>query len=78
LEQRYHIGFKKTLCILYSNGQLTWSENLLKRGAAILKPRFNDEEFVHSFQQAEFSAKTKKDGLWASDIQKNCISELSF
>ena len=76
LKQRYHINIKENKCILYAKGELSLSELLLKKGLAVLKAKFKDKEFAYKFKSAQTQAKFIKNGLWDTDIQKNCISEI--
>ncbi len=77
VRQTYHLELKDKRCILYAQGEITLAEQLLKKGLAVVKPQFKDEEFIYSYQKAEFKAKAEKIGMWNSKILKNCISELS-
>lgn len=77
VRQTYHLEFKDERCVLYAKGEMTLSELLLKKGLAVVKPQFKDDEFIYSYQKAEFKAKIDKDGLWNSKILKECVSELS-
>ena len=74
--QLYHIEFKGDRCILYAKGKTTISELLLKKGLAVKKPRFQDEEFEHNFTQTQEYAKSLKLGLFKNKITKKCITEL--
>ncbi len=76
VRQTYHLEFKDERCTLYAKGKMTLSELLLKKGLAVVKPDFKDDEFIYAYEKAEFKAKIDKDGLWSSNIMKNCTSEL--
>lgn len=76
LEQRYHIEFKDTKCILYAKGQYTLSELLLKEGLALIKPSFMDDEFRYSFFKAQKKAKIEKKGLWKEKGLYGCIMKV--
>lgn len=76
LRQTYHIEFRKDSCVLYAKGKLSMSETLIKNGLAFKKPKFNDEEFEHSFTQAQNYAERLEIGLFKEKIQNKCVSEL--
>jgi len=76
LKQRYHISFKDAKCILYAKGDVSLSELLLKQGLAVLKPLFKDEEFIYRFKISQQQARINKNGIWGTNIRKECISEL--
>jgi hypothetical protein len=74
--QRYKIEFKKRECILYSDGQMSYSELLLKSGLAVVKPVFLDKEFKYAFNKAQENAKLLKIGIWKEEVIKNCMESL--
>jgi len=74
--QLYKIKFKQSRCIIYARGQSTLSEILLKNGLAVLKPKFNDREFVYLFKSAQSYAQKAEIGLFKNKITSKCISEL--
>jgi hypothetical protein len=74
--QTYHLEFKQNSCVLYAKGKLSMSELLIKNGLAFKKPKFKDEEFEHSFTQAQNYAKRLEIGLFKEKIQNKCVSEL--
>jgi len=74
-EQLYHILFRKEKCIIYLNGQMSYSELLLKNGVAMENRGFNDKEFRSVFYDAQESARIENKGLWGSDIFGKCASE---
>ena len=74
--QWYHIEFKKNTCVVYAQGQYTYSELLLEKGLAVRKPSFTDREFKASFYKAQNIAKDTNKGIWKDDITQNCIAEI--
>ena len=76
-KQQYHIEIKNQECIVYSNGQVSLSELLLKEGLAFKNLRFKDEEFDFYFSLAQRKAKIEKNGLWSEKIFTNCTEELN-
>ena len=74
--QMYKLEFKKSRCILYAQGQKSYSELLLESGLAVVKPIFLDDEFSYSFSKAQKSAKLLKRGVWKEKIMNNCIESL--
>jgi len=76
LKQQYHVKFRDKRCIVYANGREVLSEVLIKKGLAVKKPMLKDEEFEHSFSNAQIYAKSLKRGLFKNKITRKCISEL--
>jgi len=74
--QMYKIEFKESRCILYAQGQKSYSELLLENGLAVLKPIFLDDEFRYSFFKAQENAKLLKKGIWKNEIMHKCIESL--
>ncbi len=74
--QKYKIEFREGRCILYANGQESYSELLLKNGLAVLKPVFMDKEFRYTYNKAQKNAKLLKKGIWAEAIIHNCMESL--
>jgi len=75
-QQRYHIVFRKNRCIIYAQGENTYSELLLHRGLAQIKPFFQDTEFLYSFKNAQKNAQLQKRGLWEGTLSVECKSAL--
>jgi hypothetical protein len=73
-EQSYHINDKNGRCIIYSKGETTYSEELLKKGLALIALHFKDEVFDYVFTQAQENAKIEKKGLWGTKIPIVCKS----
>ena len=74
--QKYKIEFKERECIVYADGQMSYSELLLKHGLAVLKPVFLDREFQYVFKKAQENAKLLKIGIWREEIINNCMEGL--
>jgi len=77
IRQVYHIEFRQNMCLLYANGKMSMSELLLKKGLALNIPNFADEEFKHSFENAQKYARSNKKGLFKENIEKKCIPYLN-
>ncbi len=74
-KQMYHIEHKNDSCIVYAKGAKSYSELLLERGLAVIKPLFKDEEFSSSFKKAQARAKSSKLGIWKSNLLIECTAE---
>ena len=76
IEQKYHFDIIKNECILYSSGQVSYSEVLLKNGLAIMRPQFRDDIWRYRHKKAQDFAKIEKKGVWENNIVNICITEL--
>ena len=76
IEQKYHYEIVGQECILYSSGQMSYSEILLKNGLAIMKPLFSDDIWRYRHKQAQSFARIEKKGVWENSIVNLCIAEL--
>ncbi|MEA3371472.1 MAG: thermonuclease family protein [Campylobacterota bacterium] len=76
VKQFYSLEFKESECLVYSNGQKTFSESLLEEGLALLEPKFKDNEFKASFYYAQENAKLNQNGVWKENILRKCVVEL--
>jgi hypothetical protein len=74
--QNYHIEFKDDRCVVYAQGETSYSELLLAHGLGLMKPNFRDKEFRAVFNQAQKKAQYLKKGLFGSTILKSCESAL--
>ena len=74
--QMYHIEVKGDRCIVFAQGEVTLSEQLLREGLALLEPSFRDDEYEGLFKTAQLNAKVNKKGLWSESIVRDCITEI--
>ena len=74
--QGYHIEFKEKSCVVYAQGQYTYSELLLRQGLAVRKRNFTDPEFKASFYKAQKIAIMREKGIWKDEVIKNCVAEM--
>ena len=74
-EQSYHYEILKEGCVLYANGNETYSEMLLRQGLALIDPAFDNSEWNGRLKRAEKGAQTQKSGLHDTQIKKWCIKE---
>jgi len=74
--QLYNVEFKDSRCIIYTSGGKSLSEFLLEEGLAVIKPLFKDEEFQYYFLKAQKKAKMSRNGIWAKNITRECISNI--
>lgn len=77
VQQMYHIEFKKKSCLIYASGEITLSELLLKKGLALVKRKFKDEELAYRFKNAARYAKSEKLGIFSEHIETECLSEIN-
>ncbi len=75
-KQLYHIEFKGKGSVLYAIGEKTLAELLLKRGLAVVKPLFKDDEFIYTYNKAQLNAKMAKKGIWKESAIVQCINAL--
>ena len=75
--QTYHVEFRKNRCVLYANSKESLSELLLKNGLAFKEAGFNDEEFNHSFTQAQDYAPRLKIGFYKERVEYECEQEIN-
>ena len=76
IEQKYHYEFIGKGCLLYSSGQVTYSEVLLKKGLAVMLPLFKHDIWKYRHQMLQDFAKQEKKGIWENNIISECIAEL--
>ncbi len=74
--QMYHIDFKNAYSVLYVRGEKTLAELLLEKGLAVVKPLFNDDEFIYTYNKAQLSAKVSKKGIWQESTIIQCVNAL--
>jgi hypothetical protein len=74
--QWYHLEFKQNSCVIYAQGEYTFSELLLKKGLAVREPQFSEREFKASFYKAQKVGRTNERGVWKDDVLKNCLAEI--
>lgn len=77
LRQTYHIEFKDNRCVVYAKGKMSYSEILLRKGIAVVKPKFKDKEFKDSFKQSQKYAEDNKNGIYKDETFEKCRSELN-
>ena len=75
LEQSYHYETIKEGCILYANGNETYSEMLLRQGLALMDPVFDNNEWNGRLKRAQKGAEVEKIGLHDTLIKEFCIKE---
>lgn len=62
-------------CILYANGNETYSEMLLRQGLALIDPAFDNSEWNGRFKRSQKGSEQQKNGLHDTLIKKWCIKE---
>ncbi len=77
VEQKYHVDFREQRCIVYASGEKTLSELLLENGLAVVKPLFQDDEFLYSYNRAQLGARVAKKGVWNYSALVTCINALN-
>jgi hypothetical protein len=75
--QSYHVEVLKEGCLIFSQSQRTYSEQLLKRGLAIMDPKMKNEEYFGYFTTAMQYAKNHKKGIWQDSQVETCILEVT-
>ena len=74
--QMYHLSLKKqNRCLVYAQGEYTYSEMLLESGLGFMQNNFKDKEWKYSFTKAEKNAKIAKKGVWNTTLFSKCIKE---
>lgn len=75
IKQSYSLKRKEnSRCALNIAGEKTLSEFLLDEGLAVKKPFFEDKEYNFYFHKAEQKAKQNKEGIWKTNIAKDCVA----
>ena len=75
MAQSYHFELIKGGCILYANGEETYSEMLLSHGIAVVDARFDNVEWNARLARAQKGAENQQIGLSTTLIRKFCIKE---
>lgn len=75
IQQSYHFEIMKEGCVLYANGEETYSEMLLRNGLALIDPAFDQKEWNMRLKRAQQGAQMQKGGLHDTEIGKFCIKE---
>lgn len=75
VQHSYHYEMIKEGCVLYANGNQTYSEMLLDQGLALIDPSFNNNEWNGRFKRAQKGSEYQKNGLHDTLIKKWCIKE---
>jgi len=75
IQQSYHYEIIKEGCVLYANGNETYSEMLLRNGLALIDPAFDNSEWNGRFKRSQKGSEQQKNGLHDTLIKKWCIKE---
>lgn len=75
LNQSYHFDILEEGCVLYVNGQESYSELLLRSGLAVKDPKFDLREWNKRMEWIQMAAEKKKTGLHDSSIRESCMKE---
>ncbi|MDH4944181.1 hypothetical protein [Sulfurimonas sp. C5] len=70
----YHLEYENKSCIIYAKGELTYSEILLKEGAALIQKDLKNEVFEPRFQSAQRSAELRKKGIFKDPNVLRCVT----
>ncbi len=74
--QMYHISLKKqNQCLVFAQGERTYSEMILENGLGFVENNFSDKEWKYAFKKAQKNAKIAKKGVWDTTLFSKCIKE---
>lgn len=75
VQQSYHYEMVDKKCVLYANGNESYSEMLLRNGLALIDPGFNNSEWNRRLKRAQKGAEVQRAGLHATSIRNLCSEE---